>query len=654
MKRLTFILFLFCSVLQAQTTWYIDPGGNDVSGVGTSGSPWRTLYKATHTVPALLGDPGDKIHVNSGTYNEVQQSELEPDISIEGEGYNSYIVSGYAGSSFSDAVIEFAGGSNTTQHISGIRLRGNIATTDCGISIINRDNVTINNCWLDDFKYIGIYMDTGEDNLVTGCTITNCGGNILQNNVGHHPNILFTSQTGSDIVNCTITQTARGSTSNGEGVSGYEKNTDCSMHGCTIITQTPYTDIWTFGVELWDVENFDFYNNTVNYGLALGGHTGTVNADVHDNLFGPVIMPSVANVDYGLQFENYWVSGVTVRKNTFRNLQRSILICHYNAAGMYVEDMDIYSNKFYNCGVSGVHSGAGIYFQTGDNSDLNSKVANYYDNINIINNTIVADATWGALYGILLPAQASSSVTNITVKNNAIYGFYSYAVYAYRQDNKYSLTGIAGLNITYNDFYSNGSNAASFTFTPTYYTSTPNITTNPSFTSDYHLQFGSGNIGTGTVIGSPVLLDFAGDAWDSPPSIGCYKYGAVSIVIPVVTTTAITGISSTGAASGGNVTSDGGALVTARGICWSTSQNPTTASPKTTNGTGIGVFISAITGLTEGLRYYVRAYATNSVGTAYGAELSFVAVTGYSLPGTGQLLKTGNVMVKIGNVLVKY
>jgi uncharacterized protein (TIGR02145 family) len=77
---------------------------------------------------------------------------------------------------------------------------------------------------------------------------------------------------------------------------------------------------------------------------------------------------------------------------------------------------------------------------------------------------------------------------------------------------------------------------------------------------------------------------------------------------------------------GGNVTFDGGSAVTARGVCWSTTQNPTVNDMHTTNGTGIGSFASHIAGLHSDTTYYVRAYATNSVGTAYGEERSFTTL----------------------------
>jgi hypothetical protein len=109
-------------------------------------------------------------------------------------------------------------------------------------------------------------------------------------------------------------------------------------------------------------------------------------------------------------------------------------------------------------------------------------------------------------------------------------------------------------------------------------------------------------------------------------SIRCLKdsvSGGGSAALPTVTTTSAIGITSTGATTGGNVTANGVASVTARGVAYGTVQNPTTANSTTSDGTGTGVFTSALTGLSASTLYYVRAYATNSVGTAYGNELSF-------------------------------
>jgi uncharacterized protein (TIGR02145 family) len=98
---------------------------------------------------------------------------------------------------------------------------------------------------------------------------------------------------------------------------------------------------------------------------------------------------------------------------------------------------------------------------------------------------------------------------------------------------------------------------------------------------------------------------------------------ATPAILAALTTAIISSPTATSAASGGTITSDGGAAVTARGVCWNTSAGPTTANTKSSDATGTGTFTSSITGLSPVTTYYVRAYATNSAGTSYGDELSF-------------------------------
>jgi uncharacterized protein (TIGR02145 family) len=148
---------------------------------------------------------------------------------------------------------------------------------------------------------------------------------------------------------------------------------------------------------------------------------------------------------------------------------------------------------------------------------------------------------------------------------------------------------------TANNKTSDGSGPGSFTSTITGLT--PNAT--------YHVRAYATN-SAGTAYGSDLTFI-------TPPVI----------TLPTVTTGTTTPTSSTTASSGGNVTSDGGATVTARGVCWSTSQNPTISNSRTTNGSGTGTFTSSITGLSPNTTYYLRAYATNNEGTGYGNEVSF-------------------------------
>ncbi|MDP4698532.1 MAG: T9SS type A sorting domain-containing protein [Saprospiraceae bacterium] len=103
-----------------------------------------------------------------------------------------------------------------------------------------------------------------------------------------------------------------------------------------------------------------------------------------------------------------------------------------------------------------------------------------------------------------------------------------------------------------------------------------------------------------------------------------FFYGSVTSQIPTLSTSEVSNLGNTTATSGGNVSADGGATVTARGVVWSTNPTPVISlSTKTSNGTGTGTFSSSLTSLSPNTTYFVRAYATNSAGTAYGNEVSF-------------------------------
>ncbi|MCP5102091.1 MAG: hypothetical protein GY950_01865, partial [bacterium] len=116
-------------------------------------------------------------------------------------------------------------------------------------------------------------------------------------------------------------------------------------------------------------------------------------------------------------------------------------------------------------------------------------------------------------------------------------------------------------------------------------------------------------------------------------------------VLPTVTTASVSAITTTSASCGGDVILDGGAPVTARGVCCSTSENPTTTDAHSGDGTGTGTFSSSMTGLTPNTVYYVRAYAVNAAGTAYGNQETFetddpsITVT---YPNGGEYLTTGS------------
>lgn len=130
------------------------------------------------------------------------------------------------------------------------------------------------------------------------------------------------------------------------------------------------------------------------------------------------------------------------------------------------------------------------------------------------------------------------------------------------------------------------------------------------------------------------------------------SFTSVAAGMASVTTKAITEITLTSAKSGGDIATDGGAAITAKGICWNTSANPTIANNKTNDGTGATGFVSSITALTQGTIYYVRAYATNKAGTSYGNQVTFTtqALKAPELKTTALSTITLNSAISGGNI----
>jgi hypothetical protein len=151
---------------------------------------------------------------------------------------------------------------------------------------------------------------------------------------------------------------------------------------------------------------------------------------------------------------------------------------------------------------------------------------------------------------------------------------------------------------------------------------------------DLHLASGSLGIGAGTPIAN-LTTDFAGNSLTNPPSIGLYNYVAPTTTIPTITTVPPTSITSVSATIGFNLTNEGGTPAYERGIMYSTS-----AIVDTTSGTkitfpflsGLGSYSFTLTGLSPLTTYHVRAFALNSIGVAYGLDLTFTTLTAPSVP----------------------
>ena len=122
--------------------------------------------------------------------------------------------------------------------------------------------------------------------------------------------------------------------------------------------------------------------------------------------------------------------------------------------------------------------------------------------------------------------------------------------------------------------------------------------------------------------------------------------------IPTLTTNEASNVTTTSISTGGNITSDGGGEVLARGVCWSKSEIPTIEDSKTSSGKGIGAFTTVLTGLEPGTKYYVRSYATNRTGTGYGNTATFTTlITKPTVTTTAASQITKNSAVLGGNII---
>jgi hypothetical protein len=158
----------------------------------------------------------------------------------------------------------------------------------------------------------------------------------------------------------------------------------------------------------------------------------------------------------------------------------------------------------------------------------------------------------------------------------------------------------------------------SYSSTPSLSTMDPNIADYvPANSSDWRLE----SVDLSQFIGATSLM--IGFKGISANGNNCWidQVKVYDNTAPIVTTTAATTITHNSIETGGNVVTEGGATVTARGVCYGISENPTITDTHTTDGAGTGTFTSILTGLTQNTTFYVRAYAANSIGTGYGEQI---------------------------------
>ena len=456
------------------TYFYVSTSGNDSSGNGSAGSPWRSLAKACSSVSSS----GAVIHVNTGTYTEPSTCALKVGVSIEGEGSGSVIRSTVAGSY---AILaesgSYASPTAGNQHISNIKLVSNTPySARAGIGVSNRGYVEIANCEIADFNYYGVAFSNGEQssyfakgNKIHDCTITNSAGYLG----GSYPSgdstgsINIDSQDGLQIYNNTIT-VDRSDGLNGnciDGVEGFLKNV--KVHHNTLLktfTDSSRGKIWDFAIEWWNLyEGNEIYENVINSGVdicrtwGVGSSGAEYAVSIHDNIIG---RDQVQNVEAarGILMENY-SQDIVIERNIIMNFTSGIFVnmgyAHDLSEGPYNahKNVRIAYNLIYGVGMNTTSKGWGIHYPYEGDDHPENRTNTVIDNVNIYNNVIVGqNGSYSTMWGINL--FDAGKATRCSIVNNIIYNFDSCAIYA---DGR-GIAASSGIRVANNIFNNNGNN----------------------------------------------------------------------------------------------------------------------------------------------------------------------------------------------------
>lgn len=493
--------------------YYIDPSGSDTRGDGSKNKPWSSLSHACSVIAS-----SSTIHINPGKYIESNRCTLAPGVNIEGEGYNSLIISHYVSKDEVDALIllkSSSPGVDGNQSISNIRLDGDLTGTKA-IYGHYRNNITIRNCSIENFASVGIAFKNNltwaepeyyaEGNKIENCMINNCGNLIVlygQSGMTVNDNILIENERIgkiTTIIRCTWLTAFKYF----NNISYKQINNEGKRN---------------FGIELWDSRGGnEIFNNEFHGGGCAIDIAGISNLKgdydyswwIHDNKFilEKPLPWTETGINTGIAFEATNEDAI-VNNNLFLNLNRAIAISSAREPD-HVKNIKIYYNIFSNIGWKDVGWGYFIYFYSkaeenymhelyidnnvfsglfidkGLSFNLNGEFKDFYFRNNIIQNVNGKD-NYGWMSGL------SSHMQNIFILNNIIF-------------NNCSNNGLRNTEKVRNLVYEN------------------NIYSDPLFVSsvDYHLRSGSPAINAGIEIG--LEKDFDGTPVIWKPDIGVYEY----------------------------------------------------------------------------------------------------------------------------------
>ena len=539
-------LFLFVSFANA-TTWYISTTGNDATGNGTAGNPWKTLYKATTVVTT----PGSIIHVNAGTYIEAVQIVLAPSVSIEGNDSTSTIIKTTLTATYAEMInCRSAEGTNGNQHISNIKFDGT-STVWALIRIGGRSNFIIHDCSFANAKIHGVtFAVHNADDFDPGYPAAYATGNQFYNNTMYNcgnwdasvttgfGSLQFGGQSGMLIHDNHIVQNNT-PYNNGWPIKYWQGGYDI---GCKIYnnylqswlqTFTLGDQNWDFAIEMFNATGMEVYNNTMINGCVDFNNSSTTGFNTggsflvggygyslwcHNNTFSCTTINSHIQTGVTLEFSD---DSVIVEKNTFDKYNIGVLFTP--RPGCVISNINIRNNLFTNVGIGEGSEGYFVDFA------VYSATNTSFNKINVYNNTFIAYSTTPIINGIMLPnSTAGGYLKNFNIKNNIIKGT-SGAPIRVRE----GTVAIDSLDIEYNSIYGCGNtNIPTYSVSPTHYTFANNLNTNPSFGVAYKLIAGTPLVDAGTNVGLPYNGNAPDINWtdstSAAPPVVCNSWSAAN------------------------------------------------------------------------------------------------------------------------------
>jgi hypothetical protein len=515
-------------------TYFIDPSGSNTTGTGTLLNPWQTLAYATTQVTT----PNNLIFLQPGTYIETTTVNLAVGVSLQGDSSNTIIRSTVTG--FLNPIIELASlteGTNGNQSISNLQFNDLDRSTSAAIKILARGGVDINSCVFKSFEDAAVLISAkasffpnntepsvyASNNTFHHNYTWDCAGFV---NIGTYgsAHVWAHGQLNFTFHHNYMQQTNRIQEENGwllkildfsKGTKIYNNTLQAALFP-SYLSFDGQNGYHGFAIELADQDGCEIYNNDIQGAVdcnrqKLGGYPYSI--FIHNNYIHRSGVPQ--GKEFGIYLE-FSTDGAIIEDNIIENVQHALFFSLRN--GDSVINTVIRRNEFRNLGgpVNGGGQGEGIQF--------NCDAGNFYkiNNVNIDNNSITANPSYFAPWGISF--SNTNGVTNLRIRNNAIQGFSGAWVVSG------NTSAINSLIIQNNNPFNNGGGNNPFfpNGTPSGYTYTGNITTNPLFinsATNLRLQAGSPCIDAGIDVGNG-------------NDIGAYQFSEGGNISPSVTATA--------------------------------------------------------------------------------------------------------------------